>query len=81
MFAQFVSKLPLSTHPQGISPDVLRKVNRAESYLWDDPAMSGRIRFRFDGTSFPPRIMWKMYCARTKVDKTHVYHATLFVDY
>lgn len=51
----------------GISPDVLRKVNRAESYLWDDPAMSGRIRFRFDGTSFPPRIMWKMYCARTKV--------------
>jgi len=51
----------------GFPPDILKKVNRAESYLWNDPSMTGRIRFRFDGSSFPPRILWKMYHAKTKV--------------
>lgn len=48
---------------QFLAMQVLRRVAPKEALILRDRAMHVRVRFRLDGTSFPPQIVFKVYCS------------------
>ena len=44
-----------------LSHQVLRKISPAEAELLNDPALDTRVRFRFGGDDYPPRILFKIF--------------------
>ena len=44
-----------------LSYQVLRKISPTEAELLNDPALDTRVRFRFGGEDYPPRILFKIF--------------------
>ena len=44
-----------------LSHQVLRKISPTEAELLNDPALDTRVRFRFGGEDYPPRILFKIF--------------------
>ncbi|KAI6646451.1 hypothetical protein LOD99_12572 [Oopsacas minuta] len=44
-----------------LSYQVLRKISPTEADLLNDPALATRVRFRFGGDDYPPRILFKIF--------------------
>eukprot|EP00698_Gefionella_okellyi_P017260 TRINITY_DN5022_c0_g1_i2.p2 TRINITY_DN5022_c0_g1~~TRINITY_DN5022_c0_g1_i2.p2 ORF type:complete len:335 (-),score=68.70 TRINITY_DN5022_c0_g1_i2:1866-2870(-) len=58
-----------------ITAEVLRKISPREASLLQDPTLEARLRFRFGGETFPPRIYFKVFCkCKTKyiTGKEHI---------
>ncbi|XP_060090063.1 uncharacterized protein CXorf58 homolog isoform X1 [Heteronotia binoei] len=45
-----------------ISHDILKRVSPLEAELLKDPSFLCKVRFRFAGSSFPPFIVFKIFC-------------------
>jgi hypothetical protein len=44
-----------------MTKEMLKRISPNEAMLLSDPTSKTKIRYRFGGTSFPPRIMYKIY--------------------
>nr|XP_056717782.1 uncharacterized protein CXorf58 homolog [Euleptes europaea] len=45
-----------------ISHDILKRVSPLEAELLKDPSILFKVRFRFAGSSFPPFVVFKIFC-------------------
>ena len=46
---------------KSLTYEILRRVIPAEAELLKDPSISSRVRFRFGGEKFPPKVMYKVF--------------------
>ncbi|KAH6585756.1 hypothetical protein BASA61_006739 [Batrachochytrium salamandrivorans] len=46
---------------RSITADILRRISPNEGKLLNDTAIQSRVRFRFGGCTFPPKILFKIY--------------------
>ncbi|KAI8923520.1 hypothetical protein BC831DRAFT_470746 [Entophlyctis helioformis] len=52
---------------RSLTDEVLRRLSPNEGKLLKDRVMQARVRFRFGGTCFPPKILYKIYTKGTNV--------------
>ena len=57
----FLLKEGICAAERTLTFQVLRKISPVEAELLNDPALNTRVRFRFGGTDFPPRILFKIF--------------------
>ncbi|KAJ8330119.1 hypothetical protein QVD99_003144 [Batrachochytrium dendrobatidis] len=56
-----VMKSDIYTAERSMSVDILKRLSPAEGKLLNDSVFHPRVRFRFGGISFPPKIMYKIF--------------------
>ena len=44
-----------------LTTEVMKRISPREAELLRDPALRGRVRFRFGGEQFPPSIYYKIF--------------------
>eukprot|EP00111_Clytia_hemisphaerica_P024133 TCONS_00071145-protein len=54
-------KQAISTADHSFTAEVMRKISPNEAELLKDPVFKTKIRFRFSGEEFPPRIVFKVF--------------------
>ncbi|XP_065889234.1 uncharacterized protein CXorf58-like isoform X2 [Dysidea avara] len=56
-----VLKRAVCTAEHSVTSEVLRKLCPLEADLLKDPTIKAKVRFRFSGTEFPPKIVFKVF--------------------
>jgi hypothetical protein len=60
-------KFAICSSEHSLTHEILRKLNPREAHLLNDPSMHVKIKFRLDGTNFPPHIVFKIYTQSTSI--------------
>ncbi|KAJ3296606.1 putative protein CXorf58 [Rhizoclosmatium sp. JEL0117] len=70
-------KAALYKSERTVSIDIMKKLCPREAEFVTDPIMQPRVRFRFGGEMFPPRIMYKVY---TKSKNVHYFCGNRLIE-